>query len=117
LNWTERRIRARKQLPEMGWGKGTIVRVDAPTVLVLRYEWRGVAFVAVHNFSDKAQTVHVDVATEHGGGLCDVFDQNHSRADATGQHRLRLPPYGHRWYRVGAPDTTPLRAPLPAPDA
>jgi maltose alpha-D-glucosyltransferase / alpha-amylase len=110
LNWTERRIRARKELPEIGWGTCSVLSVESPSVLVLRYEWRGVAFVAVHNFADKPQTVHFDVRTERGGDLCDVFDQNHSRADATGQHRVRLQGYGHRWFRVGAPDTTPWRS-------
>jgi maltose alpha-D-glucosyltransferase/alpha-amylase len=111
LNWTERRIRARKQLPEIGWGECTVLSVETPSVLVLRYEWRNVAFVAVHNFADKPQTVHFDVRTDHAGEMFDVFDQNHSRADASGQHRVRLQPYGHRWFRVGAPDTTPHRSP------
>jgi maltose alpha-D-glucosyltransferase/alpha-amylase len=114
LNWTERRIRARKELPEIGWGKCTVLSVESPSVLVLRYEWRNVAFVAVHNFSDRTQTVHVDVRTEHSSELCDVFDDNHSRADASGQHELRLPPYGHRWLRVGAPDTAPWRSTMPS---
>jgi len=37
------------------------------------------------------------------GLLVDVFDENHSRSES-GVHELTLPPYGHRWYRVGAPD-------------
>jgi maltose alpha-D-glucosyltransferase/alpha-amylase len=111
LNWTERRIRARKELPEIGWGRCTVLSVEAPSVLALKYEWRKVAFLAVHNFSDRAQAVHIDVRTEHSDVLCDVFDENHSRADAAGQHELRLPPYGHRWLRVGAPDTAPWRSP------
>lgn len=110
LNWTERRIRARKQLPEIGWGDCTVLSVESPAVLVLRYQWRDVTFVAVHNFANKAQTVHLDVRTERAGDLYDVFDDHHSQADASGQHRLRLPPYGHRWLRVGAPDTTPWRS-------
>jgi maltose alpha-D-glucosyltransferase / alpha-amylase len=110
LNWTTRRIRARKELPEIGWGKCTVLSVEAPAVLVLRYEWRGVAVVTAHNFSDTDQIVHFDVRTDHGGLLCDVFDTDHSRADAAGQHELRLGPYDHRWFRVGGPDTTPFRA-------
>ena len=110
LNWTERRIRARKELPEIGWGKCTVVSVETRAVLVLRYEWRNVALVTVHNFADTEQVVHFDVRTDRGGTLCDVFDEDHSRADAAGQHEIRLRPYGHRWFRVGAPDTTPMRS-------
>jgi maltose alpha-D-glucosyltransferase/alpha-amylase len=110
LNWVERRIRARKQLPEIGWGEYSVLSVESPSVLVLRYEYRDVACVTAFNFSEKSQTVHFDVRTDNGGTLCDVFDQNHSQADASGQHRVRLPGYGSRWFRVGAPDTTPFRA-------
>jgi maltose alpha-D-glucosyltransferase/alpha-amylase len=110
LNWTERRIRARKELPEIGWGECTVLSVESPSVLVLRYEWRNVAFVAVHNFADARRVVHFDVGTDNGGLLCDVFDDNHSRADAAGQHAIRLGPYGYRWFRVGRPDTTPVRS-------
>ena len=110
LNWTERRIRARKELPEIGWGDYEILSVESPSVLVIRYEYRGVACVTVHNFSDKPQTVHFDVRTEKGGEICDVFEHQHSCADVAGQHRVRLRPYGHRWFRVGAPDTTPWRS-------
>jgi maltose alpha-D-glucosyltransferase/alpha-amylase len=113
LNWTERRIRARTELPEIGWGECTVVDTDVPSVLVLRYDWRGVAFVTVHNFSNKRQTVQFDVKAPDGGKLFDVFDDDHSRANAAGRHTLKLDPYMHKWYRVGASDTTPKRTPLP----
>jgi maltose alpha-D-glucosyltransferase / alpha-amylase len=110
LNWTERRIRARKELPEIGWGECTVLEASAPSVLALRYVWRDTALVTVHNFADRAQTVRFDVDRANGGVLYDVFDEDHSRADAAGQHKLRIAPYGHKWYRVGAPDTTPWRS-------
>jgi maltose alpha-D-glucosyltransferase/alpha-amylase len=110
LNWTERRIRARKELPEIGWGECSVLEASATSVLVLRCVWRDTALVTVHNFDDKPQTVRFDVDRADGGELYDVFDEDHSRADAAGQHKLRLPAYGHKWYRVGAPDTTPWRS-------
>jgi maltose alpha-D-glucosyltransferase/alpha-amylase len=112
LNWTERRIRARKELPEVGWGECSVIDTDAAPVLVLRYVWRDVSFVAVHNFSDKKQVVRFDVGRPDDGQLFDVFDENHSRADASGRHRIQLGPYSHKWYRVGASDTTPKRSAL-----
>ncbi len=112
LNWTERRIRARKELPELGWGDAEVIGAESPSVLVLRYVWRNTAVVTAHNFSDKPQTIHFDVGITDGGVLCDVFDEDHSRADASGHHELRLGPYIHKWYRVGGPDTTPRRTPF-----
>jgi maltose alpha-D-glucosyltransferase / alpha-amylase len=110
LNWIERRIRERKELPQIGWGECTVLAADAPPVLVLRYVWRNTAVVVVHNFSEAEQTVHFDVRTDDGGHLSDVFGTDHSRADDSGHHTVRLPSYGHRWYRVGGPDSTPKRS-------
>jgi maltose alpha-D-glucosyltransferase/alpha-amylase len=106
LNWVERRIRARKELIEISWGDCTVIRTDARGVLVLRYDWRSTALVTVHNFNKDGATVRFDVAHPDGGTLCDVFDENHSRAAADGSHTITIRPYGHTWFRVGSPDPT-----------
>jgi maltose alpha-D-glucosyltransferase/alpha-amylase len=111
LNWCERRIRARKELPEIGWGECTILESDAPSVLALRYVWRNTALVTLHNFSDREATVRVDVGTDDGRLLCDYFDEDHSRAGASGTHRITIGPYIHKWYRVGGPDAVLKRSP------
>jgi maltose alpha-D-glucosyltransferase/alpha-amylase len=112
LNWVERRIRARKELPEIGWGECSVLSAENRRVLALRYDWRKTSVLTVHNFSDQPQTVHLDPGTQDGGIIFDVFDDEHSRADASGQHTLTLQPYGHKWFRVGAPDTVTRRAEL-----
>jgi maltose alpha-D-glucosyltransferase/alpha-amylase len=112
LNWVERRIRARKEIPEVGWGECTVIDPDVASVLVLRYDWRGVSFVTVHNFSDQRQTVRFDCDCDDGAKIFDVFDEDHSRADASGRHTLKLDAYMHKWFRVGGSDTTPQRCPL-----
>jgi maltose alpha-D-glucosyltransferase/alpha-amylase len=112
LNWTERRIRMRKECPELSWGRYTILRTDAPEVLVLRYDWRGTSMVTLHNFSDRRQTVRLDLRTPDGDRLVDVHGDHHSRAEASGVHRLDLEGYGYRWFRVGAADNTLDRAPF-----
>ena len=103
LNWTERRIRMRKECPELGWGEYTVLRVEAPEVLAIRYDFRGVSMLTLHNFSSRRQSFAVHPRTDNSGLLVDVFDENHSRSES-GLHEITLPPYGHRWYRVGAPD-------------
>jgi maltose alpha-D-glucosyltransferase/alpha-amylase len=103
-------------LPEIGWGECTVLDAGTAPVLALRYVWRNTALLTVHNFSDRTQVAHVDVGTRDGGVLCDVFDEDHSRADAAGRHELRLDPYTPKWYRVGGPDTTPHRTSASAGD-
>ena len=55
LNWIERRIRMRKECPEFGWGDFTVLRVDVPDVLAIRYDFRGVSMLTLHNFSSRRQ--------------------------------------------------------------
>ena len=111
LNWCERRIRMRKECPELGWGDFTVLRTDTPEVLVLRYDFRGVSMLTTHNFSNRPKTVAIDPRVNGGNLLIDVFDENHSRTE-NGTHELKLPAYGHRWMRVGAIDNTLNRRPF-----
>ena len=106
LNWTERRIRMRKECPEIQWGQYEILRTNVPEVLAMRYDWRGVSLLTLHNFSERRVRIELDPKVPHGEVLVDVFDDNHSRAEPSGSHRIDLPEYAHRWLRVGAADTT-----------
>jgi maltose alpha-D-glucosyltransferase/alpha-amylase len=105
LNWCERRIRMRKECQELGWGDVTVLRTDASDVLILRYDFQGVSMLTLHNFSNRPRTVSVDPKVKGGDLLTDVFDDHHSRTE-NGTHEIKLPPYGHRWLRVGAIDNT-----------
>src|SRR6195256_6071080 len=40
LNWTERIIRMRKEVPEIGWGDFKILATRDASVLAVQYEWR-----------------------------------------------------------------------------
>jgi maltose alpha-D-glucosyltransferase/alpha-amylase len=99
LNWIERKIRMRKECPEISWGSRTIVDVKAPPVLGLRYDWCGHTLFVVHNFSDKSQAIDVDVKDAGGSVLVDLLAANDSRAHEQGRHLIPLGPYGYRWYR------------------
>jgi len=112
LNWTERRIRARKELPEIGWGQCDVLDIEPSSVLGLRFTWRDVSLVTLHNFCDRRQEVRFEVGTRDGTRLYDVFDEDHSKADEAGRHRVVLEPFMHKWLRVGSSDTTPMRSRL-----
>jgi maltose alpha-D-glucosyltransferase/alpha-amylase len=112
LNWTERRIRMRRECPEISWGNFTVLRTNVPEVLALRYDWLGTSVLTLHNFSDRPQALRVDAKVPRGELLFDVFDEHHSRADASGEHAIAMEPFGHRWFRVGAMDSAMDRAPF-----
>jgi maltose alpha-D-glucosyltransferase/alpha-amylase len=106
LNWTERIIRMRKEVPEIGWGDFAVVRTGTPEVIALRYDWRGNSVLVVHNLSAIAREVRLDpgVEGEHDSLLVNLLSEDHSPPDEKGQHCLLLEPYGYRWFRVGGLD-------------
>jgi maltose alpha-D-glucosyltransferase / alpha-amylase len=117
LNWTERIIRMRRECPEISWGGFVVLRANVREVLALRYDWRGTSLLTLHNFSDRTQTVTFRVGCADDQLLVDVFDGKHSQANGDGEHRLRLEPYGWRWFRVGASDNALHRTDLTLGDS
>lgn len=101
LSWTTRMIRLRNECPEIGWGDWKILPTGAPSVLALRYDWRGNSLVVVHNFDEKSQEVRIKPEVEGGQKLVSLLAQDASEADQNGIHRIALEAYGYRWYRVG----------------
>jgi maltose alpha-D-glucosyltransferase/alpha-amylase len=104
LNWIERKIRMRRECPEISWGDWKIIDARQPGVLVMRYDWDAHVLVILHNFSAKPRVVMVDVRTAGHRQLIDLLWTNDSRADANGRHVINLPPYGYRWFRAGGID-------------
>jgi maltose alpha-D-glucosyltransferase/alpha-amylase len=106
LNWMERLIRMRREVPEISWGDFSILRISRKDVLGLRYDWRNNSVVCLHNFSATACTVSFKTGTGDPGDarLVNLLSDEHSQADVTGRHTVVLEPYGYRWYRVGGLD-------------
>jgi maltose alpha-D-glucosyltransferase/alpha-amylase len=106
LNWTERIIRMRKEVPEVGWGDFQVIATRDPAVLIMRYDWRNNSVLFVHNLDEKPREVafSAEVEGDTGKQLINLLSEDHSRADARGRHTLVLEPYGYRWYRVGGLD-------------
>ncbi|QDM15750.1 trehalose synthase [Tardiphaga sp. vice352] len=106
LNWTERMIRMRKEVPEIGWGDFTIIAARNPAVLVMRYDWRNNSVLFVHNLDETPCEVSfaVGLKTAQDQHLINLLTEDHSHADDKGKHHLMLEAYAHRWYRVGGLD-------------
>jgi maltose alpha-D-glucosyltransferase / alpha-amylase len=105
LNWTERIVRMRKEVPEIGWGDFAVLNVRDPAVLAMRYDWRNNSVVFLHNLHDEPREVVLDVGLEDEGKmLVNLLAEDHSKAKDSGKHRIVLEGYGYRWYRVGGLD-------------
>ncbi|MGJ5138348.1 alpha-amylase family protein [Bradyrhizobium oligotrophicum] len=106
LNWTERIIRMRKEVPEIGWGDFEVIATRDPAVLIMRYDWRNNSVLFVHNLDEKPREITFDAGLPDDTGklLINLLSEDHSQADERGRHTLVLEPYGYRWYRVGGLD-------------
>jgi len=106
LNWMERIIRMRKEVPEIGWGDFSFIATGTSKVLAIRYDWRDNAVVCMHNLAADPREIrfHVGAAKGESNVLVNLLSDDHSDPDEKGQHSVLLEPYGYRWYRVGELD-------------
>jgi maltose alpha-D-glucosyltransferase/alpha-amylase len=106
LNWTERIIRMRKEVPEIGWGDFVVLATGDPAVLAMRYDWRNNSVLFVHNLAAIPREVAFSTGLRGNEAdlLVNLLTEDHSRAGADGRHHLLIEAYGYRWYRVGGLD-------------
>ncbi len=106
LNWFERIIRMRKEIPEIGNGDFAVVDVGDPAVLAMRYDWRGGHVFFLHNFAEGGREVFFRTGSDacKGQRLVNLISQDHSEADAEGRHNVLLEAFGYRWFRIGGLD-------------
>src|SRR5437879_4540411 len=93
LNWTERIIRMRKEVPEVGWGDFAVIPTRDPAVLAMRYDWRNNSVLFVHNLDAKPHEVAFSVGLEgadaqHGNLLVNLLSEDHSRAGEDAKHHM-----------------------------
>ncbi len=104
LNWMERKIRRRRECPEISWGDWKVIDTTAQNVLVMRYDWRGHMLLILHNFSAEPRVVRLAPGVVHSGELRDMLATHDSCPSPSGRHVIQLEPYGYRWYRSGGED-------------
>jgi maltose alpha-D-glucosyltransferase/alpha-amylase len=106
LNWMERVIRMRKEIPEIGWGDFTFLKIDTAQVLAMQYEWRNNTVIVLHNLGAAPCELRLRLGRKHSGDgeLVNLLSDEHSQPTKGGSQRILLEPYGYRWYRVGGLD-------------
>ena len=117
LNWTERIVRMRKEVPEVGWGEFEILPVRDAAVLAIRYDWRNNSVLFLHNLSDTPREVAFAAGLPEPEGrlLVNLLGDNHSHVSEDGRHHLLLEAYGYRWFRVGGLDYLLKRSEIETP--
>ena len=101
LMWMERMIRRRRECPELGWGRTTVLDVGDPAVFAHRADWQESAIVAVHSLVEEPRTVRVE--SKHP--LVDLFADDELKP-SRGRVEIPLGRYGARWFRARRPGAT-----------
>ncbi|HKP99846.1 MAG TPA: hypothetical protein VJ735_05900 [Actinomycetes bacterium] len=109
LNWMERAVRARKELPELGWGTWRVLDTDQPSVLAHRCDWRGRGVLVLHNLGPEAVRVAVEFDdAKPDRPLAEVLANRHGDPAEAGRP-LELDGFGYRWLRL--PPAEPASGP------
>ena len=99
LNWMERVIRRRKEASEFGFGNYRLLDGGTAPVLAHACDWEGRVVIALHNFSDQAQTVDLTKELEEED-VIEVVDIFYDQTYPPVKTSARVGPYGYRWVRV-----------------
>lgn len=101
LNWFERLLRRRRETPELGLGRWSVVESDPPSVLVHRCDWDGHTVVALHNFSAEPCPVSVTLdGLPDAEAADDLLDGASELQIEDATLSLTLEGHGYRWYRI-----------------
>jgi trehalose synthase len=100
LNWMELLIRRRRECPELGWGRATILDAGDPAVLAHRADWEDSTIVAVHSLAEEPRGVEIEVGEAEA--VVDLFGPDELEP-RRGRVTVELGRYGHRWFRVRRP--------------
>jgi maltose alpha-D-glucosyltransferase/alpha-amylase len=102
LSWMARMIRIRKECPEIGLGRCTVLDVGAKNVLGLRFDWHGNSVVTLHNFDERPHEACLRL-TEDGERLSDLIAPVEIQA-RDGCFAIPLDALDYRWFRIGGLD-------------
>ena len=111
LDWMERIIRMRKEVPEIGWGDFSFVSARATDVLIMRYDWRGSSALFIHNLSGLPREVSFSLGPTPCE-LINLLSNDHSKPTSSGKHSILLEPYGYRWFRICALENPLEQSPI-----
>jgi maltose alpha-D-glucosyltransferase/alpha-amylase len=100
LNRIERLIRMRKECPEFGAGKLTVLPSSDPAVFAHCCEDGGRTVAAIHNLSGEPKKIRLDLADHGAKSVIEVLGDHPYEERAGASHDIELEPYGYRWFRA-----------------
>jgi maltose alpha-D-glucosyltransferase/alpha-amylase len=102
LSWMARMIRLRKECPEIGLGRCTVLDAGAKNVLGLRFDWQGNSVITLHNFDQRPHEACLRLR-ENGERLSDLLEPVEVPV-RDGCFAIPLDALDYRWFRIGGLD-------------
>jgi maltose alpha-D-glucosyltransferase/alpha-amylase len=102
LNCMERLIRMRKECPEFGTGKASLLPSSEPAIFAHCCQSEDGLVAAVHNLSGKPKAARLDFADHGARRVIEVLGDHPYEEREGSAHEIELEPYGYRWFRVDA---------------
>jgi maltose alpha-D-glucosyltransferase/alpha-amylase len=102
LSWMVRMIRLRKECPEIGLGRCTVLDTGHENVLGLRFDWHGNCVVTLHNFDERPHAACLRLGGR-GKRLSDLIEPVEVAARGR-SFTIPLEALDYRWFRVGGLD-------------
>ena len=99
LTWMERLIRRRRECPELGWGRSTLLDAGEPAVIAHRADWDESTILCVHSFGGEPLEVRLELGDDDVEQAVDLLGEDHVNPDG-GVLTVPLAPYGYRWFRL-----------------
>jgi glycosidase len=99
LRHVRKLIRTRRETPELGWGRSTLLETSDPALFAHRCDWEDSSVIAIHNLG--ARPASAELALGAGAtGVHDLLEDREERAGRGGMLTVDLDGYGGRWLRV-----------------
>jgi maltose alpha-D-glucosyltransferase/alpha-amylase len=98
LNWMAAMIRLRKECPEIGLGRCSVLPTRAPCVLGLRFDWRDRTVITLHNFDERPHTARLRISGETT--LVSLIKPSEIHAAENGTFEIALDALGYCWMRL-----------------
>jgi trehalose synthase len=98
LTWMEKLIRHRREMPEIAFGRWSILPIADPAVLALSYEWGDRKSIILHNLASEEKKVTFRLGSpRHKLSIVDRFGEGEIDIAMDGTVSLNLAGYGSKW--------------------
>jgi trehalose synthase len=99
LRFVRKLVRTRRETPELGWGRSTLIQTSDPALFAHRCDWEDSTVVAIHNLGARRASAELPLGAG-ATGAHDLLADREERAGRGGTLAVELDGYAGRWLRV-----------------